>query len=131
MSSIHIGQRQTRRDCDGERIDVQGRIQARCAQPCIATGEPVPANVDEAFAYTDERGFYVPAADVEEKDGKFFYEGKPVGTPDAGTFWYHPHLGSAEQVGRGLYGALGWAPSGTTQECPWPPYPTEAEYAAP
>ena len=34
---------------DGERIDVEGRIQARCAQPCIATGEPVPAHVDEAF----------------------------------------------------------------------------------
>jgi leucyl-tRNA synthetase len=31
-----------------------------------------------AFAYTDERGFYVPAADVVEKDGRFFYEGKPV-----------------------------------------------------
>ena len=26
--------------------------------------------------------------------------------PDAGTFWYHPHINSAEQVGRGLYGAL-------------------------
>ncbi|SEL93227.1 Multicopper oxidase with three cupredoxin domains (includes cell division protein FtsP and spore coat protein CotA) [Roseovarius azorensis] len=26
--------------------------------------------------------------------------------PDAGTFWYHPHMQSAEQVGRGLYGAL-------------------------
>jgi FtsP/CotA-like multicopper oxidase with cupredoxin domain len=26
--------------------------------------------------------------------------------PDAGTFWYHPHVNSAEQVGRGLYGAL-------------------------
>jgi FtsP/CotA-like multicopper oxidase with cupredoxin domain len=25
---------------------------------------------------------------------------------DAGTYWYHPHLGSPEQVGRGLYGAL-------------------------
>lgn len=32
---------------------------------------------------------------------------------------------------RGLYGALGWTPSGTTQECPWPPYPTEVEYVAP
>jgi leucyl-tRNA synthetase len=31
-----------------------------------------------AFAYTDERGFYVPAAEVEEKDGRFFYEGSPV-----------------------------------------------------
>jgi FtsP/CotA-like multicopper oxidase with cupredoxin domain len=26
--------------------------------------------------------------------------------PDAGTYWYHPHQRSAEQVGRGLYGAL-------------------------
>ncbi|UOY03023.1 leucine--tRNA ligase [Blastococcus sp. PRF04-17] len=31
-----------------------------------------------AYAYTDERGFYVPATDVVEKDGQFFYEGKPV-----------------------------------------------------
>ncbi len=26
--------------------------------------------------------------------------------PDAGTFWYHPHVQSSEQQGRGLYGAL-------------------------
>lgn len=26
--------------------------------------------------------------------------------PDAGTFWYHPHHHSSQQVGRGLYGAL-------------------------
>ncbi len=26
--------------------------------------------------------------------------------PDAGTFWYHPHHRSFEQVGRGLYGPL-------------------------
>jgi len=26
--------------------------------------------------------------------------------PDAGTFWYHPHVRSAAQVGFGLYGAL-------------------------
>ncbi|WP_210438121.1 GNAT family N-acetyltransferase [Nocardioides xinjiangensis] len=32
---------------------------------------------------------------------------------------------------RALYESLGWAPSGVTQECPWPPYPTEVEYAAP
>jgi leucyl-tRNA synthetase len=31
-----------------------------------------------AYAYTDERGFYVPAAEVEERDGQFFYEGNPV-----------------------------------------------------
>jgi FtsP/CotA-like multicopper oxidase with cupredoxin domain len=26
--------------------------------------------------------------------------------PDAGTYWYHPHASSSEQVGRGLAGAL-------------------------
>jgi FtsP/CotA-like multicopper oxidase with cupredoxin domain len=26
--------------------------------------------------------------------------------PDAGTYWYHPHAHSAEQVGRGLMGVL-------------------------
>lgn len=25
---------------------------------------------------------------------------------DAGTFWYHPHAGAPEQIGRGLYGLL-------------------------
>ena len=32
----------------------------------------------QAFAYTDSRGVYVPAAEVEEKDGKFFYNGEEV-----------------------------------------------------
>ena len=32
---------------------------------------------------------------------------------------------------RALYGSLGWAPSGASQECPWPPYPAELEYVAP
>ena len=32
---------------------------------------------------------------------------------------------------RALYESLGWAPTGVSQECPWPPYPTELEYAAP
>lgn len=27
-------------------------------------------------------------------------------TPDAGSFWYHPHVASSEQLGRGLVGAL-------------------------
>ncbi len=35
--------------------------------------------------------------------GKFLYE---FDVPDAGTYWYHPHQRSHEQVGRGLYGAL-------------------------
>ena len=35
--------------------------------------------------------------------GTFIYEFDAV---DAGTFWYHPHQRSSEQVDRGLYGAL-------------------------
>ncbi|MDH5749465.1 MAG: multicopper oxidase domain-containing protein, partial [Rhodospirillales bacterium] len=35
--------------------------------------------------------------------GSFVYE---FTLPDAGTFWYHPHVLSSEQVGRGLYGPL-------------------------
>ncbi|UWQ43977.1 multicopper oxidase family protein (plasmid) [Leisingera aquaemixtae] len=35
--------------------------------------------------------------------GRFTYEFDAM---DAGTFWYHPHQRSFEQVGRGLYGAL-------------------------
>ena len=38
-----------------------------------------------------------------EPGDKFKYEFDAI---DAGTFWYHPHFKSAEQIGRGLYGAL-------------------------
>ncbi|MCR6489534.1 leucine--tRNA ligase [Amycolatopsis sp. OK19-0408] len=32
----------------------------------------------EAYAYTDSRGVYVPAEQVEERDGKYFFEGEEV-----------------------------------------------------
>lgn len=38
-----------------------------------------------------------------ETGGRFRYY---FDLPDSGTFWYHPHHSSLEQVGRGLYGAL-------------------------
>jgi FtsP/CotA-like multicopper oxidase with cupredoxin domain len=38
-----------------------------------------------------------------EPGGSFTYQFTPK---DAGTFWFHPHLNSPEQVERGLYGAL-------------------------
>lgn len=34
---------------------------------------------------------------------RFTYE---FDCPDAGTYWYHPHQNSPEQIGRGLFGAL-------------------------
>jgi leucyl-tRNA synthetase len=48
----------------------------------VSSEEPFRRLVNQgyisAYAYTDERGFYVPAADVVEKGGRFFYEGRPV-----------------------------------------------------
>ena len=41
--------------------------------------------------------------DPIEPGGEFVYE---FVARDAGTFWYHPHINSAAQVGWGLYGAL-------------------------
>lgn len=38
-----------------------------------------------------------------EPDGTFTYD---FVVPDAGSFWYHPHVRSYVQVERGLYGAL-------------------------
>lgn len=35
--------------------------------------------------------------------GEFLYD---FAVPDAGTYWYHPHNRSWEQMARGLYGAL-------------------------
>jgi len=49
-------------------------------------------------------------------DGVPFVTQKPIGPgedfiyefdlPDAGTFWYHPHINGGEQIGRGLAGVL-------------------------
>jgi FtsP/CotA-like multicopper oxidase with cupredoxin domain len=38
------------------------------------------------------------------KPGELFNYRLPL--TDAGTFWYHPHINSSEQVGRGLHGLL-------------------------
>ena len=46
---------------------------------------------------------HLTQAPIKAQGGRFVYD---FALPDAGTFWYHPHLGSPEQVGRGLYGAL-------------------------
>ncbi|WP_104523987.1 leucine--tRNA ligase [Blastococcus atacamensis] len=48
----------------------------------VSSEEPFRRLVNQgyisAYAYTDERGFYVQASEVVEKDGQFFHEGKPV-----------------------------------------------------
>jgi FtsP/CotA-like multicopper oxidase with cupredoxin domain len=57
-------------------------------------GLRVPNNMDGAPGLTQDP---VPAG------GEFRYE---FTLPDAGTYWYHPHVNSSGQVGRGLYGAI-------------------------
>ncbi|MEW2580474.1 leucine--tRNA ligase [Streptomyces syringium] len=48
----------------------------------IASNEPFHKlynqGMIQAFVYRDSRGIAVPAAEVEERDGKFFYQGEPV-----------------------------------------------------
>jgi FtsP/CotA-like multicopper oxidase with cupredoxin domain len=49
---------------------------------------------------------------IKANGGRFWYQFE---LRDAGTYWYHPHLGSPEQVARGLYGPL------IVDEAPPPP----------
>lgn len=51
-----------------------------------------------------------------EPGGEFLYE---FVVPDAGTFWFHPHVRSSEQVERGLYGVL------IVEDAEPPPYSRE------
>ena len=46
---------------------------------------------------------HLTQAPIALNGGRFVYD---FTLPDAGTYWYHPHLASSGQVGRGLYGAL-------------------------
>ena len=81
----------------------------------IPQGRPVRFAVDNAL---DEgttihwHGIRVPNAmdgvpgltqPLIEPGNRFLYEFTP---PDAGTFWYHPHADSLQQLGRGLAGPL-------------------------
>ena len=48
----------------------------------VSSEEPFRRLVNQgyisAYAYTDARGFHVPAAEVEEREGGYFFEGAPV-----------------------------------------------------
>ena len=79
----------------GERL----RIEVENALPAETTvhwhGVRVPNPMDGVPGLTQKP--------IAAHGGRFHYEFE---LPDAGTYWYHPHLGSPEQVGRGLYGPL-------------------------
>lgn len=57
-------------------------------------GLRVPVNMD---------GVPGPSQQPVPPGATFTYEFTP---PDAGTFWYHPHMNSIEQMGKGLTGGL-------------------------
>ena len=57
-------------------------------------GLRVPIDMDGVPGYSQE---------PVQPDGTFTYD---FVVPDAGIYWYHPHVMSAAQVGFGLYGAL-------------------------
>ncbi|MCG6876712.1 MAG: multicopper oxidase family protein [Betaproteobacteria bacterium] len=46
---------------------------------------------------------YLTQPPIAAIGGGFVYE---FDLPDAGTYWYHPHVRSSEQIGRGLSGTL-------------------------
>lgn len=52
---------------DGERIRAEGRVRASLEQSCVATGDPVPAHVDESFAilFMPEPKLSEPDAEIE------------------------------------------------------------------
>jgi FtsP/CotA-like multicopper oxidase with cupredoxin domain len=78
----------------GERLRVV--VENRLAEPTTVHwhGLRVPNAMDGVPGLTQKA--IVPG-------GRFIYE---FDLPDAGTYWYHPHSRSYEQVARGLYGAL-------------------------
>jgi FtsP/CotA-like multicopper oxidase with cupredoxin domain len=78
----------------GERLRIQVENQLTQATTVHWHGLRVPNAMDGVPFLTQN-----PIAPGE----KFVYE---FDVPDAGTYWYHPHHHSAEQVGRGLSGAL-------------------------
>src|SRR5229473_3967609 len=78
----------------GERLRIQVENQLTQATTVHWHGVRVPNAMDGVPFLTQN-----PIAPGE----KFVYE---FDVPDAGTYWYHPHHHSSEQVGRGLSGAL-------------------------
>lgn len=73
---------------DGDAIVVTGRVQASCGQACVATGEPVPAHVDEPFRlkFLPEPTAARPDHEVELRHDDLdtvFHDGSAIALGDA------------------------------------------------
>ena len=77
---------------EGPRVDVKGRIKAALAQACVATGDPVPAHIDEAF---ELRFVPEPKGDADEEI--------ELGADDLDTIF---HDGSAIELGAAIADTL-------------------------
>ncbi|WP_108721675.1 multicopper oxidase family protein [Neptunicoccus sediminis] len=78
----------------GERLRIEAQNQLPADTTIHWHGIRTPNAMDGVAGLTQ--------APIKSED-KFLYEFDAL---DAGTFWYHPHHNSAEQVARGLYGPL-------------------------
>ena len=78
----------------GETLQIQVDNQLNQATTLHCHGIRLPNDMDGVPELTQQ---------PIEPDESFTYK---FDLPDAGTYWYHPHFNSSEQVGRGLYGAL-------------------------
>lgn len=81
---------------EGQKIRASGRLKASLDQPCVATGEPVPAHVDEAFDL-----MFVPEPTGSDAD-----EELELGEGDLDTIF---HDGSAIDLGGAVTDTLALA----------------------
>jgi uncharacterized metal-binding protein YceD (DUF177 family) len=70
----------------GETIFAEGRLRALATQSCVATGEPVPARIDEPFALRFEPESEIAAEELELDEGDLDaigYAGKAIDLGEA------------------------------------------------
>ena len=81
---------------DGQKVRATGRIKASLEQSCVATGEPVPAHVDEAFDI-----LFVPEPKIGRAD-----EEVELGPADLDAMF---HDGAAIELGSAIVDSLALA----------------------
>ena len=86
---------EVRLERDGEAVRADGRLIADVVQACVATGEPVPAQIDEAFALR-----FVPEALIDQGDEV------ELSDLDCDTL---PHDGKAIELGEAIAETLALA----------------------
>lgn len=68
---------------DGQNVRATGRLKASLDQACVATGDPVPARIDESFdlSFIPEPGSGAPQEEVELGEADLdtvFYDGSTI-----------------------------------------------------